>query len=95
MQHLETKCYHVVWREHEWQLVIEGHKSGLLQSDDRSYLVQIACRVAAERGCSVHVFDDRDQLEARLSFVHGMLAVEGSYFGDLHIAAARRRSPEP
>ncbi|MPZ43099.1 MAG: hypothetical protein GEV05_06810 [Betaproteobacteria bacterium] len=81
------KQYQIVWREQQWHLMIEGQECGLLQSDDRSYLVQIACKVAAERGSAVDVFDARNKLETRLSFRDGTLAIDGSYPGDPAISA--------
>ena len=75
--------YTILCREQQWQLLIEGQSVGLLQSDDRDYLVSIACKVAAERGTSVQVFDAADQLEARLSFEGGVLAIHGTYHGDV------------
>jgi hypothetical protein len=41
--------------------------------------------VAAERGMAVHVFDQQNQLEARLSFQDGVLAVDGYYRGELDL----------
>ncbi|MGH8637486.1 MAG: hypothetical protein ACREUZ_10175 [Burkholderiales bacterium] len=79
--------YQIVCREQQWHLMIEGHECALLQSDDRSYLVQIACKVAAERGAQVDVFDARNKLETRLSFRDGTLATDGSCPGDLAISA--------
>jgi hypothetical protein len=78
--------YTIVCREQQWQLLIEGQPVGLLQSDDRDYLVGIACKVAAERRTSVQVFDAADQLEARLSFEGGVLAIHGTYQG--HVQAS-------
>ena len=79
--------YQIVCRGDQWQLLIEGQECGLLQCEERAFLVQIACRVAAERGTAVHVFDDRNELEARLTFQNGSLAVDGCYRGDLDVAA--------
>jgi hypothetical protein len=78
-----VKHYRIVCRQQQWHLLIEGHECGLLQAEERSYLVQIACKVACERGSTVHVFDDLDALEAKLSFNNGVLAVDGTYRGDL------------
>ena len=75
--------YQIVRREQQWHLVIDAQECAILQCDDRSSLVQIACRVAAERGSAVQVFDARNQLEARIYFRDGTLAIDGSYPGDL------------
>jgi hypothetical protein len=75
--------YRIVCREQQWYLLIEGQECGLLQCDDRNFLVQIACTVAAERGSAVQIFDARDELEARLCFRDGTLASEGADTGDL------------
>ena len=75
--------YRIVSRAGQWQLLIEGQDCGLLQGDDRAFLVEIACRVAAERRTAVHVYDDHDELEARLSFQNGSPAVHGAYRGEL------------
>ena len=81
------KQYQIICRQEQWQLVVEGQDCGLLQCDDRGYLVQIACRVAAERGlAAVQIFDRRNELEARLQFENGVLAVDGCYQGDLDVA---------
>ncbi len=75
--------YQIICRDQQWQLMIEGQACALLQCDDRSSLIQIACKVAADRRSAVQVFDDRNELEARLSFCDGALAVQGSYQGPL------------
>ena len=75
--------YRIVCRNQQWYLLIEGQECSLLHCDDRNFLVQIACRVAAERKCAVQIFDARNKLEARLCFRDGTLAIEGSYTGDL------------
>lgn len=80
------KNYRIVCRQQQWHLLIEGQECGLLQADERSYLVQIACKVASERGSTVHVFDNLDTLEAKLSFNNGVLAVDGTYRGDLDLS---------
>lgn len=77
--------YRIVWLGQQWHLLIEGQSVGLLQSDNRDYLVDLACKVAAGRGHSVHVFDATDQLEARLSFEGGVLAIHGAYEGAMEI----------
>jgi hypothetical protein len=78
--------YRIIHREQQWHLVIEGQECGLLQCDDRSFLVQIACSVAAERGSAVQVFDARNELEARLYFRDGSLTIDGSYLGEIGAA---------
>jgi hypothetical protein len=80
-----VKHYQIVCRNTQWHLQIEGQDCGLLQSDERNALVQIACKVAAERGSAVQVFDQQNQLEARLSFQDGVLAVDGYYRGELDL----------
>ena len=82
--------YRIIRREQQWHLVIEGQECGLLQCDDRNFLVQVACSVAAERGSAVQVFDARDELEARLYFRDGTLTVDGSYMGEVGAAQPER-----
>jgi hypothetical protein len=82
--------YRIIHREQQWHLVIEGQECGLLQCDDRSFLVQIACSVAAERGSAVQVFDARNELEARLYFRDGTLTIDGSYLGETGAAQPER-----
>jgi hypothetical protein len=85
--------YRIVCREQQWHLLIEGQECAILQCDDRGYLVQIACKVAAERDFAVHVFDQRDQLEAKLVFRDGALATDRSYPVDFDLAFVSHLSP--
>ena len=80
--------YRIVRRERKWHLLIGGQDCAILQCDERDFLVQIACKVAAERGFAVHVFDERNELEARLMFGDGALAVDGSCPVDFDSASA-------
>lgn len=79
--------YRIVCRGAQWHLLIEDQPVGLLQSDNRSYLVNLACKVAADRGKSVHIFDTADQLQARLSFEGGVFAMQGTYDGELDLGS--------
>jgi hypothetical protein len=82
--------YRIVSREQQWHLLIEGQDCAILQCDDRDYLVQVACKVAAERGFAVHVFDECDQLEAKLEFRDGALAADRSYPVDYDLTSFSR-----
>jgi hypothetical protein len=73
-----VKNYQIVCRQQQWHLLIEGQDCGLLQSDERGNLVQIACKVAAERGSVVQVFDNCDKLEACLTFGNAVSARDGA-----------------
>ena len=66
-----------------------GQESSLLHCDDRNFLVQIACRVAAERKCAVQIWM-AEQAGSAMCFRDGTLAIEGSYSGDL--AGARSKT---
>jgi len=86
--------YRIVCRDEQWCLLIDGQECGLLQCDDRNFLVQIACTVAAGRGSAVQIFDARNELEARLCFRDGTLTIEGSYTGNL-VGAQLRSARAP
>ena len=83
--------YQIICRDQQWQLMIEGQACPLLQCDDRSSLIRVACKVAAGRSSAVQAVDDRNDLEVHLHFRDGVVAVEGSWRSPR--ASARRTSP--